>query len=84
MTKWDEMPSKGRWLRDGRREAAGLLRSRYPEWRWGGVRRLAHLVRVHRRYVIDDPVAWLDVPVLVIRGRDDVLSSTDWGCRLAG
>jgi len=48
-----------------RREAAGLLRSQYPEWRRAGVRRLA-------------------VPVLVIRGRDDVLSSADWGRRLAG
>ena len=72
------MPSV-RWLRDGRREAPGLLRSQYPEWRRVGLRRLAHLVRVHRKYVIDDPFARLAVPMLVIRGRDDVLSIADWG-----
>jgi hypothetical protein len=34
--------------------------------------------------VIDDPVARLAGPVLVIRGRDAVLSSADWGRRLGG
>ncbi|MEV0727086.1 hypothetical protein AB0I37_30490 [Micromonospora purpureochromogenes] len=39
---------------------------------------------MHRRYVIDAPVARLAVPVLVIRGRDDVLSSGDWGAASPG
>lgn len=37
---------------------------------------------MHHSYVIDDPVALLAVPVLVIRGRDDRLSSADWERRL--
>jgi hypothetical protein len=34
--------------------------------------------------VIDGPRARLAVPVLVIRGRDDVLSSADWAAASPG
>jgi pimeloyl-ACP methyl ester carboxylesterase len=72
-----------RWLRDGRREPPGLVRSQYPEWRRAGPRRLAHLVQAHRSHLLGEPVARLTVPVLVIRGRDDTLSTTQWGRQLA-
>jgi pimeloyl-ACP methyl ester carboxylesterase len=77
------------WLRDGRREAAGLMSSQYPEWRRAGLRRLAHLVRIHRGYVLDGHVERLTVPLLIIRGRNDTLSTTRWArhlanCALAG
>jgi pimeloyl-ACP methyl ester carboxylesterase len=71
------------WLRDGGREPPGLIRSQLPEWRRSGARRLAYLVRVHRAHVLDEPVARLRVPVLVVRGRDDTLSTAQWGRRLA-
>jgi pimeloyl-ACP methyl ester carboxylesterase len=71
------------WLRDGRREPPGLIAVQRPEWQRAGVRRLAHLVRVHRRHVIEEPLARLNVPLLVIRGRDDALSTTRWARHLA-
>jgi pimeloyl-ACP methyl ester carboxylesterase len=72
-----------RWLRDGRREAPGLIASQRPEWTRAGPRRLVHLVRVHRVYVIEEPAARLSVPLLVIRGHDDALSTPKWGRQLA-
>jgi pimeloyl-ACP methyl ester carboxylesterase len=71
------------WLHDGRREPPGLIAVQRPEWRRAGLRRLAHLVRVHRRHVIEEPLTRLDVPLLVIRGRDDTLSITRWARHLA-
>jgi pimeloyl-ACP methyl ester carboxylesterase len=72
-----------RWRRDGRYEPPGLTESHKPEWRRAGPRRLVHLVRVHLRHRMEGPVARLTVPVLVIRGVDDQLSTPDWGRRLA-
>jgi pimeloyl-ACP methyl ester carboxylesterase len=43
-----------------------------------------HLLRVHRRYRIDEAVAALRVPVLVVRGREDALSTPGWAAGLAG
>jgi pimeloyl-ACP methyl ester carboxylesterase len=77
------LPLAAAWLRDGRRERVGLVRSQIPEWRRSGPRRLAHLVRVHRAQVLADTVARLRVPVLVLRGRDDPLSTARWGRALA-
>jgi pimeloyl-ACP methyl ester carboxylesterase len=68
-----------RWLLDGRREAPGLIVSQRPEWTRAGPRRLVHLVRAHRAYVIEEPLARLSMPLLVIRGRDDALSTPKWG-----
>jgi pimeloyl-ACP methyl ester carboxylesterase len=72
-----------RWLLDGRREAPGLIQSQRPEWGRAGRRRLLHLMRVHRAYVVEEPVVRLTVPLLVIRGRDDALSTRKWGRQLA-
>lgn len=72
-----------RWRVDGRREPPGLSQSHRPEWKRAGFRRLAHLVRAHLHHVIEDPVARLAVPLLVIRGDVDVISTAPWGRRLA-
>jgi pimeloyl-ACP methyl ester carboxylesterase len=73
-----------RWLLDGRREAPGLVRLQGPEWWRAGVRRIGHLVRIHRRYRIEGPLRRAGVPALVLRGRDDPLSTEGWCRRLAG
>ena len=73
-----------RWLRDGRREPPGLVRTQRPEWRRAGARQLIHLVRVHLDHDLAEPVARLTVPLLVIRGRDDSLSTAGWARGLTG
>ncbi|SDZ17044.1 Lysophospholipase, alpha-beta hydrolase superfamily [Micromonospora pattaloongensis] len=72
-----------RWRWDGRREPPGLSRSHRPEWKRAGLRRLAHLVRAHLDHTIEEPLARLTIPLLVMRGRDDVISTRGWGQRLA-
>jgi pimeloyl-ACP methyl ester carboxylesterase len=72
-----------RWLVDLTREPAGLERVNRPERKRAGLRRLAHVLRVHRHYRLPDAVAALRVPVLVVRGRDDALSTPRWVERLA-
>ncbi|HEX5597793.1 MAG TPA: alpha/beta hydrolase [Micromonosporaceae bacterium] len=72
-----------RWRVDALRESPGLATSHRPEWRRAGIRRLAHLVRAHLNHTIEEPVSRLTVPLLVIRGRDDTISTARWGLRLA-
>jgi pimeloyl-ACP methyl ester carboxylesterase len=72
-----------RWQLDGRREPPGLTESHRPEWKRAGFRRLVHLVRAHLHHVMEEPVGRLTVPLLVIRGQDDVISTRQWGRRLA-
>lgn len=71
------------WLRDGRREPPGLVAVQRPEWRRAGLRRLVHLVRAHRNHVVEEPLSRLSVPLLVIRGCDDTLSTARWGRHLS-
>ncbi|MGS2616257.1 alpha/beta fold hydrolase [Micromonospora sp. LZ34] len=72
-----------RWRLDGRREPPGLTESHRPEWKRAGLRRMLHLARVHLDHPIEEPVSRLRVPLLVIRGRDDMISTSRWGRRLA-
>jgi pimeloyl-ACP methyl ester carboxylesterase len=72
-----------RWRRDGRYEPPGLSESHKPEWKRAGPRRLVHLVRAHLRHPLEDPVSRLTAPLLVLRGRDDRLSTPGWARRLA-
>lgn len=72
-----------RWLRDGRREPSGLLAVHLPEWRRAGPRRILHLVRVHLADRLEDTLSRVDVPVLVIRGRRDVIGTAGWARELA-
>jgi len=73
-----------RWLIDLNREPASLERVNRPERRRAGLRRLAHVLRIHLRHSLPEAVDALRVPVLVIRGRDDALSTRRWAQRLAG
>jgi pimeloyl-ACP methyl ester carboxylesterase len=72
-----------RWRLDGRHEPPGLSESHKPEWKRAGARRLVHLVRAHLRHDLEDPVRRLTVPLLVLRGTDDRLSTTMWARGLA-
>jgi pimeloyl-ACP methyl ester carboxylesterase len=72
-----------RWLLDLTREPASLERVNRPERKRAGLRRLAHVLRVHLHHSLPDAVGALRVPVLVIRGRDDALSTRRWAHRLA-
>ncbi|NYI03784.1 alpha/beta fold hydrolase [Allostreptomyces psammosilenae] len=73
-----------RWLWDGRREPPGLTRVHRAEWRRAGPRRLVHTARAHLDDALEEAVARLRVPVLVIHGRDDVIGTARWARRLAG
>ncbi|WP_198961919.1 alpha/beta fold hydrolase [Pseudonocardia sp. MH-G8] len=72
-----------RWRLDGRHEPPGLTGLHLREWRRAGVRGLLHLVRVHLRDHIEEPVSALAVPLLVLRGADDRLTTAEWARGLA-
>jgi pimeloyl-ACP methyl ester carboxylesterase len=72
-----------RWQLDGRHEPPGLTGSHVREWRRAGVRGLVHLVRVHLRDRIEEVVPALRAPVLVLRGAQDRLTTTEWARGLA-
>lgn len=72
-----------RWRLDGRHEPPGLTESHRPEWKRAGARRLIHTVRIHLADRLEDVVAELTMPTLVLRGREDRLLSRDWARRLA-
>jgi pimeloyl-ACP methyl ester carboxylesterase len=72
-----------RWRLDGQHEPPGLTGSHLHEWRRAGVRGLLHLVRVHLRDRIEESVPELAVPLLVLRGVDDRLSTAEWARGLA-
>jgi pimeloyl-ACP methyl ester carboxylesterase len=72
-----------RWLTNQRREAKGLSAVHRPDRRRVSLRRKAHLAHIHLRHRIEEPVAALRLPVLVLCGSDDALSPPSWGRRLA-
>jgi pimeloyl-ACP methyl ester carboxylesterase len=72
-----------RWRLDGRHEPPGLKESHLPEWRRAGPRRLVHLVWTHLHDRLEDSVSRLEVPLLVIRGRQDVIGTEGWARELA-
>lgn len=67
-----------RWALDLTREPSSLERANRPERKRAGVRRLLHVLHEHRHYNLPDAVADLRVPVLVLRGRDDALTTPGW------
>ncbi|MEV6632486.1 alpha/beta fold hydrolase [Actinoplanes sp. NPDC051470] len=71
-----------RFVQEGRLEPPGMTRSHLPEWRRAGIRRLAHLVRASLRNDIEASLRRLTVPLLVLRGADDLLSTPQWARRL--
>jgi pimeloyl-ACP methyl ester carboxylesterase len=72
-----------RWRLDGRHEPPGLTESHKPEWKRAGPRRLVHLVHAHLRHALEDPLRQLSMPLLILRGADDRLSTPDWARQLA-
>jgi pimeloyl-ACP methyl ester carboxylesterase len=72
-----------RWRLDSRLEPRGLSESHRPEWKRVGKRRLLHAFRAHLRHTIEEPLSRLTTPLLVIRGRDDRMSTQARGQRLA-
>jgi pimeloyl-ACP methyl ester carboxylesterase len=72
-----------RWRLDGRYPTPGLHEIHVPEWKRAGLRGIAHLVRVHLADRLEDQVAELTMPVLVIRGADDRISTDRWVAELA-
>jgi pimeloyl-ACP methyl ester carboxylesterase len=66
------------WRLDAREPSPGLEESHKPEWKRAGPRGIAHLLRVHLRDALEEQVAKLSMPVLVLRARDDRLSTDRW------
>jgi pimeloyl-ACP methyl ester carboxylesterase len=72
-----------RFLRDGRHETAGLTRCHLPEWRRAGIRRLYRLTADTLADRLEVTLARVEVPVLVLRGAGDRLSTRRWARELA-
>jgi pimeloyl-ACP methyl ester carboxylesterase len=72
-----------RWRRDARFPMPGLNESHRPEWKRAGFRKLVHLLRAHLRAPLEDAVAALRGPVLVLLGADDQVSTERWARELA-
>jgi pimeloyl-ACP methyl ester carboxylesterase len=71
-----------RFVQNARIEPPGLAKLHVPEWRRAGPRRLVHLVRASLRHDIERPLRRLTVPLLVLRGADDILSTPVWARHL--
>jgi pimeloyl-ACP methyl ester carboxylesterase len=72
-----------RWRLDARSPSPGLEENHIPEWKRAGITGAAHLVRVHLADRIEEQVARLRMPVLVIRAQDDRLTTERWVRELA-
>lgn len=66
------------WRLDARAPSPGLEESHAPEWKRAGARGIGHLLRVHLRDRLEEQVARLPVPVLMLRAREDRLSTDEW------
>lgn len=73
-----------RWWADRRGDPKSLDEVHRPERQAVGFRRVFRVLGAHLRHDLEQPVAALTVPILVIRGREDRLSTPEWGSRLAG
>lgn len=72
-----------RFVRDGRHERPGLTRSHLPEWRRAGPRRLYRLTADCLVDELERTISGVRVPVLVLRGAEDRLSTREWARDLA-
>jgi pimeloyl-ACP methyl ester carboxylesterase len=66
------------WRLDARAPSPGLEISHLPEWKRAGPRGIAHLIRVHLADRLEEQVAQLHMPVLMIRGDQDRLTADGW------
>lgn len=67
-----------RWRLDARQPSPGLEKNHKPEWKRAGMRGVIHLVRAHLADRLEDQVARLTQPTLMIRGAQDRLSTDRW------
>ena len=72
-----------RWLVGGRRERAGLLREQAPDWRRAGIRRVMAVVRSALTVEVEQLLPAVSVPVTVVHGASDVITSHAYAARLA-
>ena len=72
-----------RWVLDGTREPGSLTRTQRPEWRRAGPSRLLRLLRSMRADRLEETLAAVRCPVLVVRGGRDPLCTTEWAAELA-
>jgi pimeloyl-ACP methyl ester carboxylesterase len=72
-----------RWRRDSRFPMPGLQENHTPEWKRAGPRQIRHLISVHLRDRLEETVARITCPVLVIRGAQDGLLTRRWATELA-
>jgi pimeloyl-ACP methyl ester carboxylesterase len=70
------------FVRDGRHERPGLTSSHLPEWRRAGPRRLYRLTADCLADELEGTVSRVRVPVLVLRGGEDRLSTAGWAGEL--
>jgi pimeloyl-ACP methyl ester carboxylesterase len=67
-----------RWRLDARSPSPGLEENHVPEGKRAVIGGVAHLVRVHLADRIEQQVARLRTPLLVLRAEDDGLTTVDW------
>ena len=67
-----------RWLVDGTREPASLGREEFPEWGKAGLGRIATLLRSMLRHPLEDMLAEVEGPAVVVRGERDPLCTAGW------
>jgi pimeloyl-ACP methyl ester carboxylesterase len=73
-----------RWLVDGTREPASLGRQEFPEWGKAGLRRISVLLRSMLRHPLEDLLADVTAPLVVVRGGRDPLCTPEWVSELGG
>jgi pimeloyl-ACP methyl ester carboxylesterase len=73
-----------RLLRTLPRERPGLVVLLTAEWLRSGPRRLARLARAGTAHPLEDRIAAVAAPVLVVRGEADPIAPSDWAGEVAG
>ena len=73
-----------RWLIDGTREPFSLGRQEFPEWRKAGLRRICVLLRSMLRHPLEDLLAEVACPLVIVRGGRDPLCTPGWVAGLGG
>ncbi|PWW24014.1 pimeloyl-ACP methyl ester carboxylesterase [Geodermatophilus normandii] len=71
------------WHRNRRLEPPDLDDAHRPERERAGLRRVLHAVRASLADRLEDVVGEVDVPVLVLRGADDLLCTEEWARALS-
>jgi pimeloyl-ACP methyl ester carboxylesterase len=73
----------GGWMANAPREPASLAVRQLPEWAHAGLRRIVATLNAARRHDLALALGGATMPVTIVRGRDDRLSTATWARRLA-